>query len=320
MGTVTIRVRSLAWFVTGAMLATAVTLMFVNAWRADAAPGDTDTTLVPITPCRLVDSRKPGQSPLAAGETRTVTAHGTNGPIVGSQCTIPTDAVALSLNVTALDATALTFWTIWQTGTPRPDTSSLNPSPGQPPTPNAVSTPISATGQFDVFNESGSVGILIDVNGYYTKTSLQELAARVTANESNIAALDLREPFAVTARDDDETVSSTVESVVSVTLTAPAAGHVTVNSTAVVADATAGDDVVCSINAMDGPPLTLDPDHLQQWESPGPFGDFTQMAGTRRFEVAAGPAGFELRCRHSGVSGTSLVLDSVLTAIYTPAP
>ena len=39
---VTIRVRSMVWFVTGAMLATAVTLMFVNAWRADAAPGDTD--------------------------------------------------------------------------------------------------------------------------------------------------------------------------------------------------------------------------------------------------------------------------------------
>jgi len=45
--------------------------------------------------------------------------------------------VALALNVTAIGATAPTFLTVWPGGT-RPTASSLNPVPGQPPTPNGV--------------------------------------------------------------------------------------------------------------------------------------------------------------------------------------
>jgi hypothetical protein len=93
------------------VLAVVSTLLVTQAWSANAAPGDTDATLVPITPCRLVDTREPGQAPLNVGEIRTVEAHGTNGPIVGSECTIPTDAVGLSMNVTAVRASVRTFWT-----------------------------------------------------------------------------------------------------------------------------------------------------------------------------------------------------------------
>ena len=106
METVTFRVRSLVWFATGVVVTLLATLVVLQAWRVDAAPGDLDSTLVPITPCRLVDTRQPGEPALGAGETRTITAHGTNGPIAGSQCTIPDDAVGLSMNVTAVDATA----------------------------------------------------------------------------------------------------------------------------------------------------------------------------------------------------------------------
>jgi hypothetical protein len=126
-------------------------------------------TFVAITPCRLLDTRAGSvvltrQTPLGAGETYTQNAHGNNGLCSG----IPTDATALSLNVTAINATvAGTFLTFWPTGAPRPDASSLNPAPGQPPTPNAVITDISAAGQFDIFNFSGSVDLLVDVNGYY---------------------------------------------------------------------------------------------------------------------------------------------------------
>lgn len=172
---VTIRVRSLVWFVTGAVLATAVTLMFVNAWRVEARPGDDDATLVPITPCRLLDTRQPGQTPLTSGETRTLDAHGTNGA-----CTIPTDAVALSLNVTAIGATTDgTFLTIWQDGAAQPEASSLNPAPAQPPTPNGVLAPLSPAGKFNVFNFVGNVDVLIDVNAYYTKTNLKQAVSEI---------------------------------------------------------------------------------------------------------------------------------------------
>ncbi len=98
----TIRIKSLVWFCTGAVTMLVATLVVMQAWQVDAAPGDSDATLVPITPCRLVDTREPGQAPLNSGEVRTVEAHGTNGPIVGSECTIPSDAVGLSMNVTAV--------------------------------------------------------------------------------------------------------------------------------------------------------------------------------------------------------------------------
>jgi len=124
---------------------------------------------VPITPCRVLDTRAGSavatrQTPLGAGETYTQNAHGNNGLCTG----IPTDATALSLNVTAINATvAGTYLTIWPTGAPLPDASSLNPVPGQPPTPNAVVTDISPGGQFNIFNFSGTVNLLVDINGYY---------------------------------------------------------------------------------------------------------------------------------------------------------
>ncbi len=53
----TIRVRSVAWFVTGSALALVVALLVTQAWSASASPGDSDATFVPLTTCRLVDTR-----------------------------------------------------------------------------------------------------------------------------------------------------------------------------------------------------------------------------------------------------------------------
>ena len=58
------------------------------------------------------------------------------------------------------------FLTIWPGGE-RPDHSSLNPAPGQPPTPNAVTTKLSIDQEFEIYNNRGSVHLVIDVNGYY---------------------------------------------------------------------------------------------------------------------------------------------------------
>ena len=103
---VTIHVRSAVWFATGAVLALVVSLLVMDSWRADAAPGDVDSTYVPITPCRLVDTRPLPErvGPFSAwgvAETKTAQAIGANG-----NCVLPADAVGLLLNVTALNATA----------------------------------------------------------------------------------------------------------------------------------------------------------------------------------------------------------------------
>ncbi len=161
------------WAAVGAAVAItlgAVGLGGLNIASADVSEGDRPV-FISINPCRLLDTRPgdatvgPKSSPLGPGETYTVTAHGDNGECVGAS-TIPTDALSLSLNVTAVGATAPTFLTFWGAGA-NPGTSNLNPRPGAAPTPNSVNTPLSASGTFNIYNDAGSVGAIVDVNGYY---------------------------------------------------------------------------------------------------------------------------------------------------------
>ena len=56
------------------------------------------------------------------------------------ECDVPATATGLVLNVTAVGATLPTFLTVYPAGAERPNASSLNPSPGQPPVPNAVTS------------------------------------------------------------------------------------------------------------------------------------------------------------------------------------
>jgi hypothetical protein len=125
--------------------------------------------IVPITPCRLVDTRAashvgPRTTPLGAGETYTVTATGAAG-----NCAVPAGAVGLVTNVTAVHGTAGSFLTVWPADVARPAVSSLNWVAGQSPTPNQVTVGLSSTGtpgQVSFFNRAGSVDLVVDVVAY----------------------------------------------------------------------------------------------------------------------------------------------------------
>lgn len=189
--------------ITGMTLVTAGTVIGVSGQHfasADVSSGDRPV-LVPIEPCRLVDTRPgdatvgPRASRLGAAETYTVDAQQTDVPCVGN---IPTDARSLALNVTSIGATEQTFLTIWAGGT-RPKASSLNPAPGEPPTPNAVTVELSADQDFKVYNDVGTVNIIVDVTGYYANhdhddryhTRAQAQAEFLTASQADgMFALD----------------------------------------------------------------------------------------------------------------------------------
>ena len=79
---------------------------------------------------------------------------------------MPADATAIVLNVTAIDPTAPTFLTLWPTATAQPLASNLNPTPGQPPTPNLVTVGVGG-GSVSIFNFAGQVDVLADVTAYY---------------------------------------------------------------------------------------------------------------------------------------------------------
>jgi hypothetical protein len=120
-------------------------------------------------PCRIADTRSTStvgakSTPMGPAEVHTVTVRGTNGECVG----IPDDAVAVGLNVTALGATLPTHLTFWAGPTsPVPNASSMNPVPGRPATPNAVTVDLDDVGAFHLFNLQGNVDVIIDVVGIY---------------------------------------------------------------------------------------------------------------------------------------------------------
>ena len=149
------------WAAIGA--AVAVTLGAGGIGMVSATSPSDAVTFVPIEPCRLFDTR-PGDfnvggrtSPLGPDETFTAQATGDNGECTG----IPSSATGLGLNVTAVDPSAATVLTIWGDGD-RPNASSLNPTPGSPPTPNAVTSGLTGAGELKVWNAFGSVHLLAD--------------------------------------------------------------------------------------------------------------------------------------------------------------
>jgi len=191
----TIRVRSVAWTATTIVLAVICTLLVTQAWSVGAAPGDADSTFVPTAGCRVTDTRStstvgPRSAPLGADQTFTVTIRGANG-----ECTdglaIPSDAVGVALNVTAVNATTSSNIRIFPADlVDVPLLSNLNVFAGAPPTPNKVDVKLSADGKIKVYNFKGTVNLVIDIVGYYTNSSLKELATGLGTANAEIAALE----------------------------------------------------------------------------------------------------------------------------------
>jgi hypothetical protein len=71
------------------------------------------------------------------------------------------------LNVTIVNPSSGSFLTVWPADKDRPLASSLNWVAGQGATPNQVTTALDASGQFNIFNNGGTVDVIIDVVGLF---------------------------------------------------------------------------------------------------------------------------------------------------------
>ena len=135
---------------------------------ASAASSPSASSFVPVTPCRLFDTRPANvvigsrSTPLSAAETLTTPVWGTNG-----NCTIPSGVTGLSMNVVAVNPTAASFLTVFPSDQPLPLSSNLNWIANQPPTPNAVTVSVSNDGNVSFFNNAGTVDLAVDIVGYY---------------------------------------------------------------------------------------------------------------------------------------------------------
>ncbi len=155
------------WAAFGAVLAITLGAGGLQIANATVSTG-AKPVLIPITPCRLLDTRPAPDTvgtrstPIGAAETATFAVRGANG-----QCNIPAGAVAIATNFTVTNPTSGSFLTVFPADQPRPLASNLNWIGGQPPTPNQVTVKLSATGTIGIYNHAGTVNVLVDIVGYY---------------------------------------------------------------------------------------------------------------------------------------------------------
>lgn len=132
--------------------------------QAAAAAAPAGMRFVPITPCRVSDTRVVqytgtfGPPSLAAGSQRDI-------PIPQGICGLPSSATAYSLNVTVVPKGPLSYLTLWPTGSARPLVSTLNSFDGRVKA-NAAIVPAGTNGAISVF-VTDATDVILDINGYF---------------------------------------------------------------------------------------------------------------------------------------------------------
>ncbi|MDH6134057.1 N-acetyl-anhydromuramyl-L-alanine amidase AmpD [Kitasatospora sp. MAA4] len=126
----------------------------------------------PAGPTRLLDTRD------GTGGTSTKVGQGgvISLQIAGrstSTGTIPADATAVVLNVTATNATSSSYVSVYPFGQARSSASNLNFTAGET-IPNLVVVPVS-NGKVSFYNFAGSVDLIADVTGYYSPEGASKL-------------------------------------------------------------------------------------------------------------------------------------------------
>jgi hypothetical protein len=123
------------------------------------------------SPMRICDTRTGNPSGLtgvaAQCNNNPLTSGGTLAvKVAASAFSVPLAATAAVLNVTAINPTLGTFLTVYPGGA-RPGSSDLNPAP-HGIEPNLDVATLSSVGTISIFNNIGTVDLVVDLAGYYT--------------------------------------------------------------------------------------------------------------------------------------------------------
>ena len=152
-----------------AMLSAATVSVFGISVPANAAPVDVHRWFQSChVGCSTHATEAVGtrSTPINAGEEATFAVRGTNG-----NCTIPNTTTRNFTNVTISNPTSSSFLTVYPADAPRPFTSNLNWTPGVAPTPNMISVAVSASGAIKVFNNAGTVDVIVDIMNYFVSAA-----------------------------------------------------------------------------------------------------------------------------------------------------
>ncbi len=127
---------------------------------------------VPVTPCRLVDTRKQdgGGGPIQGG---TFVTFNLAQIAPGKGCADLSTAAAYSLNVTVVPQGSLGYLTVWPAGEIQPNVSTLNSVDGRVKA-NAAIVP-SGGNAVNVY-ASNTTDVVIDIDGYFVQANPSTLA------------------------------------------------------------------------------------------------------------------------------------------------
>jgi hypothetical protein len=161
-GRYTIEVQPVGWLTASTGFATYGSLgayeLVVDAPPGTPPPAPGASTFTPVTPVRLVDTRNGIGAPGRVGPGRQVVLR------VADDVTVPANATAAVLNVTAVNPSAAGFVTVYPCSVGVPDTSTLNYVAGQTVA-NTTIAALSGAGQLCVWTFA-ETHILVDITGW----------------------------------------------------------------------------------------------------------------------------------------------------------
>ena len=138
-----------------------ITVLGQSIAITQSASASAGQVYVPVTPCRVVDTRNPGSAfggpEMSGGSTR-------DFPIPSGECGIPLTAQAYALNVTVVPDAELGYLAIWPEGLSQPLVSTLN-SDGRVKAASAI-VPAGTSGGVSVY-VSDATQVILDVVGYF---------------------------------------------------------------------------------------------------------------------------------------------------------
>lgn len=214
-----------------------------------------------LTPARLADTRS--GYPTIDGQFQGVGAVGANGTLeltVTGRGGVPTTgAGAVALNVTAANASAPSFLTVFPTGASKPTAANLNFVAGQV-VPNMVIVKVGVGGKVSLYNLAGSVDVIVDVLGWFPEGSSYTGLTPARLMDSRRTAPPPPAPTTTTTTAPPETTTTTTTTAPSTTTTdPPVTGTVTPGAFCTPVGATGvynGRNYVCSTTNQQGTPYT----------------------------------------------------------------
>ena len=163
---------------------------------AGAQGGSADPVFIALqAPVRYLDTRGAPFGPIGVATAAPVGPASTidiaiAGASVSGTAFVPVSASSVLVNVTAVNATAESFVTAYATEAARPNASTMNPEPGRT-TFNTATVAMGASGRMRLYNNAGSVNLVVDVVGYFIDHdhddryyTIPEVDARVPREQS----------------------------------------------------------------------------------------------------------------------------------------